>query len=164
MREGLPLKRLWGLTKNGGRMLKRYTSLFFLVTASFLLITGCATTGKKSDLETQALRNQVSVLETRLKEKDQEIYNLKETLNSSEQANTKQVSRAVSFKVKAKATNKNIQVALKNAGYDIGVIDGKMGKNTREAIKVFQKANNLKADGMVGKKTWELLAPYLQKK
>jgi peptidoglycan hydrolase-like protein with peptidoglycan-binding domain len=39
-----------------------------------------------------------------------------------------------------------------------------MGKQTREAIRSFQRANNLVVDGKVGKKTWEILRGYLDKK
>lgn len=59
---------------------------------------------------------------------------------------------------------KQIQTALTNAGYFDGVIDGKMGKKTRRAIKAFQKANNLHVDGRVGKNTSEALKGYLNKK
>ena len=45
--------------------------------------------------------------------------------------------------------------------YD-GEIDGIKGKRTRKAIREFQSANGLTADGIVGKKTWELLAKYAQ--
>jgi peptidoglycan hydrolase-like protein with peptidoglycan-binding domain len=48
---------------------------------------------------------------------------------------------------------KQIQRALKSAGFYQGSIDGKIGSKTREAIIKFQKANGLKADGIVGKKT-----------
>ncbi|MFY9402151.1 MAG: peptidoglycan-binding domain-containing protein, partial [Candidatus Omnitrophota bacterium] len=48
--------------------------------------------------------------------------------------------------------------------YDLGKIDGRMGKQTREAIRSFQRANNLVVDGKVGKKTWEILRGYLGKK
>lgn len=48
---------------------------------------------------------------------------------------------------------KQIQRALKSAGFYQGSIDGKIGSKTREAIIMFQKANGLKADGIVGKKT-----------
>ncbi|MCM8792068.1 MAG: peptidoglycan-binding protein, partial [Candidatus Omnitrophica bacterium] len=57
-----------------------------------------------------------------------------------------------------------IQIALKNAGYNPGEIDGKMGKQTRQAIRAFQKANGLVVDGKVGKRTWSLLREYLYKK
>jgi peptidoglycan hydrolase-like protein with peptidoglycan-binding domain len=50
---------------------------------------------------------------------------------------------------------------LKNAGYYAGAVDGKIGPITKKAIEEFQKANNLKADGKVGPKTWELLKGHL---
>jgi hypothetical protein len=36
-------------------------------------------------------------------------------------------------------------------------IDGDFGVNTENAVKAFQKKNNLKQDGVVGKDTWEKL-------
>lgn len=62
-----------------------------------------------------------------------------------------------------KPTKKEIQQALKNAGFYQGAVDGKLGPKTREAIKEFQRTNGVKADGVVGKRTWEKLAPYLEK-
>lgn len=35
--------------------------------------------------------------------------------------------------------------------------DGIFGSITEEAVKAFQKANKLKADGIVGNKTWEAI-------
>jgi peptidoglycan hydrolase-like protein with peptidoglycan-binding domain len=57
--------------------------------------------------------------------------------------------------------NRQIQTALKNAGYDPGTIDGKLGQKSKKAIKDFQTANGLKADGKVGPKTWSKLSTYL---
>src|SRR3989338_181197 len=57
--------------------------------------------------------------------------------------------------------NKQIQTALKNAGYDPGTIDGKLGARSKKAIKDFQAANGLKADGKVGAKTWAKLSAYV---
>ena len=56
---------------------------------------------------------------------------------------------------------KDIQRALKNAGFDIGTIDGKIGPKTKKAIEDFQKSKGLKADGKVGPKTWAELEKYL---
>ena len=58
---------------------------------------------------------------------------------------------------------KDIQRALKNAGFDIGTIDGKIGPKTKKAIEDFQKSKGLKADGKVGPKTWAELERYLIK-
>jgi peptidoglycan hydrolase-like protein with peptidoglycan-binding domain len=125
-------------------------------------LSGCATTRKNNELEMQGLRNQVSALESQLAAKDEEINSLRESaLRSSEildQAAQK------TGETKSRPSAKQIQTALKNAGYYQGAVDGKIGKGTREAIKAFQSANNLSADGKVGKKTWTLLKKYLEEK
>lgn len=56
---------------------------------------------------------------------------------------------------------KQIQIALQKAGFYKGKIDGKIGPQTKEAIKAFQKANGLASDGIVGKRTWEKLSKHL---
>ncbi|PIQ87792.1 MAG: hypothetical protein COV73_02265 [Candidatus Omnitrophica bacterium CG11_big_fil_rev_8_21_14_0_20_43_6] len=66
--------------------------------------------------------------------------------------------------VKQRLSVKQIQTALKNAGYFQGEVDGKMGKQTRQAIRDFQKANNLQVDGRVGKNTSKALLAYLENK
>jgi len=130
--------------------------------------SSCATAKKPKDLEMQGLRNQVTVLETQLQAKDNEINSLKEALNKVPQEEVKISAdlkpKKVVGEVKSRPNAKQIQTALKNAGYDPGVIDGKMGKQTKEAIRAFQRANNLNADGRVGKKTWKLLREYLYQK
>ncbi len=50
-------------------------------------------------------------------------------------------------------TTKDIQIVLTNAGYYKGAIDGKASSALTQAIKLFQKNNDLVADGKVGKKT-----------
>lgn len=60
-----------------------------------------------------------------------------------------------------KPATRQIQTALKNAGYYMGIIDGKKGPQTKKAIEDFQKANGLEADGKVGLKTWAVLGKYL---
>ncbi|MBU4312440.1 MAG: peptidoglycan-binding protein [Candidatus Omnitrophica bacterium] len=59
-------------------------------------------------------------------------------------------------------TIKEIQAALKNAGFDPGTLDGKMGPRTQQAAKEFQRAKGLKVDGKVGPKTWSELKKYAE--
>jgi len=59
-----------------------------------------------------------------------------------------------------KPSVKDIQFALKNAGFYNGALDGKSGPRTKVAIKDFQRENNLKVDGVAGKKTWGKLSRY----
>lgn len=145
------------MVKKGGIFLILFIGLF--------LLSGCATARKQKDLEIQGLKNQILVLETELNSKDQEITQLKEALDktSEEETATKNKGRVIA-EVKSRPSIKNIQTALKNAGYDPGLIDGRMGRQTKDAIKAFQRANNLAVDGKVGKETWGLLKGYLYKK
>ncbi len=50
-----------------------------------------------------------------------------------------------------------LQRRLADEGFDPGTIDGHFGAKTLAAVKSFQRANNLKADGIVGKDTWTAL-------
>jgi peptidoglycan hydrolase-like protein with peptidoglycan-binding domain len=56
-----------------------------------------------------------------------------------------------------------MQKALVKAGYDPGKIDGQFGPQTKSALRQFQKAHGLEADGMVGLKTFRALLQYFEK-
>ncbi|MCM8779799.1 MAG: peptidoglycan-binding protein [Candidatus Omnitrophica bacterium] len=128
-----------------------------------MCISGCATSAKKSS--ESDLKDRLSACEAQLQEKDSELSNLRDALASVIQENENlKMAKAPSAVVAAKPSTKDIQLALKNAGFDPGKIDGKMGRQTIDAIKGFQKANGLTADGKVGGKTWALLSQYLEKK
>src|SRR5260370_15617436 len=48
----------------------------------------------------------------------------------------------------------DLQQALKTLGHDPGPIDGVFGANTESAVKAFQQAREIPADGIVGRVTW----------
>ena len=52
---------------------------------------------------------------------------------------------------------KTLQRRLKELGYYKSNIDGKMGRDTVNALKAFQRAHGLKDDGVAGKATYEVL-------
>jgi peptidoglycan hydrolase-like protein with peptidoglycan-binding domain len=54
-----------------------------------------------------------------------------------------------------------VQTALKNAGFDPGKIDGKLGPQTDAKIKKFQKAMGLLPDGKIGFRTLRELNDFL---
>ncbi len=56
---------------------------------------------------------------------------------------------------------KLVQDLLTRAGFFPGKIDGKMGKKTKDAVKEFQKAKELKVDGKIGYWTLTELAFFL---
>ena len=130
-----------------------------------LSISGCASTGKTSkSAQIKQLQSQVDELKKDIQQKENQISYLEGQTQGGK------VQKAVSPKDSqvrepesdvAPMTSRNIQLALKNAGFYYGSIDGKVGKQTKKAIKDFQEANNLTADGVVGKKTWSKLKGYL---
>ncbi|MCK9574128.1 MAG: peptidoglycan-binding protein [Candidatus Omnitrophica bacterium] len=127
-----------------------------------LALTGCATTKKTATGSgVEELQTKVSDLERQLQEKDDEVRDLEERLSKVKMFDSEEIVNAQEVDI-SKVTPKRIQITLKNAGFYSGTIDGKIGKKTREAIKEFQKANGLKADGIVGKQTWYRLQKYLE--
>lgn len=54
-------------------------------------------------------------------------------------------------------TTKLVQAALTGLGYNAGAADGIFGDNTASAVKRFQAAHGLAADGIVGRDTWRKL-------
>ena len=85
-----------------------------------------------------------------------------ETIEEEEEAEELQV---VSIEIDSSSTiaptPKQVQTALKNAGYYKGEIDGKIGPMSKEAIHNFQRDNGLVVDGKVGPKTWAKLKGHL---
>lgn len=55
-----------------------------------------------------------------------------------------------------------LQLALVRAGYTTLSIDGVFGARTRDAVRDFQQKNGLTPDGVVGRRTWSALMPYLK--
>jgi nucleoid-associated protein YgaU len=56
---------------------------------------------------------------------------------------------------------KGLQNALRYRGYDPGAVDGAFGGGTERAVKEFQAAASLDADGIAGPRTWEALAVHV---
>lgn len=76
--------------------------------------------------------------------------NTQKNSNKKSTSSKKTSSSSSSSKV---ADNKKIQARLNKLGYNCGTPDGNMGPKTINAIKSFQKAKGLKADGLVGPAT-----------
>jgi len=67
----------------------------------------------------------------------------------------KQITRTLKQTIKETPAEdvKYLQLYLNSKGYNCGIADGKFGNKTKKAIILFQKSNNLKADGIVGPAT-----------
>ena len=59
---------------------------------------------------------------------------------------------------------KRAQEALKAKGFDPGAVSGRMHPKTQEALRAFQKKNNLPATGVLDDKTAEKLGVTVGKK
>lgn len=123
-----------------------------------ICMAGCATSKKTKDKD--AMQTKISELESQLAERDAEIRSLEDELENARQsaAETENVSKSAG---EAALSPKQIQRALKNAGYYDGAVDGEVGKNTKRAIREFQKANGLTVDGIVGRETRAALREYI---
>lgn len=149
----------------------------------FFILTGCATTQKSATPDLEQMQSRIDFLEDEMNSKNQEMGSIQNELRQVKQECLKKVNSSETSSKRAapqtaSVSNVNnseleeiikvdgvsadqMQLALKNAGFYQGTVDGKIGLKTKEGIKAFQKANNLTADGIVGRGTWTKLKNYL---
>ena len=139
------------------------------VSVLILSLTGCATTKQQSNVKAEELQNRITFLEKQLSQKDEEIQFLAGELEiiAGKETGGEKFSKKEQYTKGIKkpseiGTTKQVQTALRNAGFYKGRIDGQIGTSTRKAIKEFQKANGLTVDGKIGKETWSKLRKYLR--
>ncbi len=144
-----------------------------IVLSGLLLLgfVGCASTQTQT---VSQLQTKVSELERKLSLKEEEVVSLKSEVDqlTSEAKRKEDITKGSSEEqaksspregiLRVDANPTDVQTALQKAGYYDGAIDGKLGHKTRSAISKFQKDRGLKADGIVGKKTWEELKTLLE--
>ncbi|MCC8180979.1 MAG: peptidoglycan-binding protein [Planctomycetes bacterium] len=56
---------------------------------------------------------------------------------------------------------RTVQAALREAGFYNGNIDGKIGRQSIDAITRFQRSQGITADGVVGRVTWQHLQAFV---
>lgn len=134
------------------------------------MLSGCA--GTKSRQEMARLQSQVGLLDERITQLERsgigETAERPMTDSLSVDTGTSMgamipgagTSAGAPAKASLKPSTREIQQALKNAGFYQGSVDGKMGPMTKNAVKEFQRIHGLKADGVVGKQTWGKLRSY----
>jgi murein L,D-transpeptidase YcbB/YkuD len=146
-----------------------------LVILAFVL-SGCA--GGRTRQEVARLQSQVGLLEERVGQLERAGFTggssaftepgFETGLTMTEPAPLPKKSRSAgkgasspeAVSTSLKPTTREIQQALKNAGFYQSEVDGKMGAMTREAIKEFQRVHGLVDDGIVGRQTWAKLKAY----
>ncbi|PIP18986.1 MAG: hypothetical protein COT38_01080 [Candidatus Omnitrophica bacterium CG08_land_8_20_14_0_20_41_16] len=111
-----------------------------------LIISGCATGSKKQTTQQSDYQGPSQTYQQNTSSWDYEDV---------------QPAKSTTYSAPVNLSARQIQKALKSAGFYQGSVDGKLGLKTKEAIIKFQKANGLKADGIVGKRTSVELNKYL---
>ena len=143
---------------------------FVVALLAVCLISGCGTVPKKFKAEVSDIKTRVDTLETRVEGVETKTADVEKTTNEQARAIEELKSKPVAgtnitvkrhSKGRSRENIRDIQTCLKNAGFYNGKIDGVKGRSTKKAIKEFQKANGLRADGKVGAKTWDALSKYL---
>lgn len=117
-------------------------------------IAGCATCDTKCSKKVDALENRLNTLEGKIQSAQPT-----EAATITATAETIMPTSAAVLVTDA-PTKKEIQSALKNAGFYTEKVDGKFGQKTKKAVEDFQKANGLTIDGKVGPDTWNKLKTY----
>lgn len=150
-------------------MASKSFTLVAVVGVAVLAVSGCSSVPKKHfNEEMSGIKTRVETLETRVEgveAKQAATEKVAETVTKAPEpswpeTNFTTKSDKSSPAPAVKADVKQVQAALKKAGYYSGKIDGVKGRNTKRAIKAFQRDHGLASDGAVGKKTWELLSKY----
>lgn len=134
-------------------MLKMFLTVFLIMG-----LGGCATGGKKQATQAPTVNYEKPwIYQQGAYQRD---YDHDDTWSSDtyKKSDTKTYTEQA-----VQLSPKQIQRALKSAGFYQGPIDGKIGPKTKAAIVKFQKAKGLKADGIVGKRTAPELNKYLSR-
>lgn len=152
-------------------MSRKSAILLSVAVLTAFIISGCGTSQKKVQSEVTGIKTRVETLESRVEGVEAKQAEVERTTAEQAQAldelkTTSQPMANSNISIKTRENSqpgrmRDIQQALKNAGYYDGKIDGVKGKGTKKAIKEFQKANGLTADGVVGRRTWEALSSHL---
>lgn len=144
--------------------------LFVLFVGAAVFVAGCATTKPRRPDPGAEQQNQIVQMQAQLQAKDHEIQELQSKLEAYEQAlqdtsgysgfagGSSRTPSVKSSIIRVSGVSvEDVQKALIRAGFDPGPVDGRAGKKTKAAVREFQRRHNLKADGLVGEKTWSRL-------
>jgi len=161
-------------------MFMRYLTILIAI----FFVGGCASTSKST--ATSNIQIKVAKLERKIEQRDAQMedlqydmqqlsaqvreleeYQMNEPIEEPDGAIKRKSSspafgRSSKDIVRVSANVNQIQTALKNAGYYNGNIDGKLGSQSKRAIREFQKDHDLADDGIIGAKTWSELKNYLE--
>jgi len=136
---------------------------FLMIVLTGFLLSGC--TMKDYDEVISTLDKRVQFTETKIDSLESRMNILEEKQNIIEKtvAENKKVQKPLAKReiTADSITTKDMQLALRNASFYKGNIDGVSGPAMTSAIMEFQKANGLKPDGVAGSRTKGELIKYI---
>jgi len=136
--------------------------VFGWMMAAALLTAGCATSLASRANETNPVEAKLTSVEGQLGAVSQRLEELSQRQAALE---AQMSSRTAAYRAQrtqvASLSPKEIQQALKAGGFYSGSIDGKLGPQTKEALKTFQRSQGLSPDGVAGAQTTAKLAKLL---
>ena len=128
-----------------------------------IFLSGCA--GSRYAREITRLKSDVGILDQRVHQLERTGFHASQSSWPGEswgQPSTPAArTPARPAAVPVQPSTRDIQRALKTAGFDPGPVDGKLGSRTRQAVREFQGVKGLQVDGIVGRRTWAKLVPFL---
>lgn len=145
-----------------------------ILLGTLVLTTGC-TTKKRHQRDIADLQSQIGTLQSEVARLDQSLKDSDVALKAAQERGAASATATTGGSVFADLSNSGavyrtpsgfelpaaaIQRALKKAGYYQGVIDGKVGTRTKEAIRSFQRDQGLTTDGVCGRQTWARLQSF----
>lgn len=89
------------------------------------------------------------------KTKGHTVIVLSDGSKAGKEENTVEITLKVLQKGSKNRQVETLQRILTSLGYSLGSIDGDFGSKTETALKKYQKAEGLAADGVAGEKTWK---------
>ncbi len=137
----------------------------FVVLSGLLIFSaGCASRGNPDQIA--SLQGQLTQTEAALRAQEERNKALEAELQAAQGGNAgipQEPYKGAIYRTPSgfEIAAIEVQRALKSAGYYSGTVDGKIGPDSREAIRNFQRDNSIAPDGVCGRQTWNKLKTHL---
>lgn len=140
----------------------RMVTLLVLTGSLLVTATGCVSKGRHQS-EVSDLQGQLTQTQAALRAQEEKNKALETQISGTRPAVPVEPYQGSSYRTPSgfELPAADIQKGLKSAGYYSGAINGKIGPDSREALRNFQRDNGLKPDGVCGHQTWNKLKTYL---
>ena len=153
--------------------MRRKTFVLATVLLGTMMVTAGCTTNKRHQRDVANLQSEIGSLQSDMSRLDQSLKDSDAALKALQERGAAptttgtnsvlgQFTQGAIYRTPSgfELPAAGIQRALKKAGYYQGIVDGKVGSRTKDAIRSFQRDNGLEADGVCGRQTWARLQQF----